>query len=317
MFKFKKKISQVLKDNPELKRQGLCLLSSVIIHAIFIFLCFIFIKPIKVYIYENKITDILIVPPEKLFIPETNIHPTAIGVFSKNPPGTGPEKKSGLPREEGRFQVGADSNITETDKDRLEERTEKMTSHPELSSGFSLDIPSSGRNRSDRPTDKRLVLPLSPEKKGNILKEITKGYEKKDLDFLRYMYSDYAKTGQSKGTYHSRSSARRASTPRGSATFEAKSYDITPWAKIVVEKIQRNWVLDPSQTTRAKGEVEIFVRIEKSGEISTVEVVRSSEIQLLDQAALKALRMSSPLPKLPDDFPEKSLEAYFVFGYDD
>ena len=63
--------------------------------------------------------------------------------------------------------------------------------------------------------------------------------------------------------------------------------------------------------------LEIFVIIEKSGELLSVEITKSSEIQLLDQTALSALHMSSPFPKLPDDFPNKNLEAYFVFSYDD
>lgn len=315
-MKFKEKISQILKDNPELKRQGLCLLTSVMIHAILVFLGFLFIIPVKVYIYEEEITDILIVPPEKLVIPETNIYPTSIGDFSSISPGTGLEKKPVSAEEAEKFQVEMDQSIPEIDKEQLEGRTDEMMSHPELASGFSLDIPSRARSPSDLSGYQRLVLPLSPEKEGNIIKNLSKGYEKKDLDFLRYVYSDYAKTGRPKGTT-SQTPGRRARVRRGSASFKSKGYDITPWAKIVVDKIQRNWALSPSQETSAKGEVEIFVIIEKSGALLSVEVIKSSEIQMLDQTALKALRMSSPFPELPNDFPNNSLEAYFVFGYDD
>lgn len=316
-MKFKKKISQILKDNPDLKRKGLCFLCSVMIHVILIILSFIFIIPIRVYVYEEKITDVIIVPPEKLLIPELDKYPTITGDFRESSPGESLKKKPGLSEEEGKFQVDIDQSVTGIDEKPLEDRTYTTSSHPGLSSGFSLDIPSRSRSESELPSDDRLVLALGSDKKENILEEIGRAYEKKDLDFLKYVYSGYSNIGPSRRTSSSQASRRRASIRRGSATFQVKDYDISPWAKIVVDRIQRNWVLSPSQTTSAKGEVEIFVRIEKSGELSTVEVIKSSEIQLLDQTALKALRMSSPFPKLPDDFPNKSLEAYFVFGYDD
>lgn len=298
-MKFKKKISRILKDNPELKRQGFCLLCSVVIHAIFIIFSLTFIIPIRAYVYEEKIVDVIIVPPEKLFIPEIDKYPSSISDFSESLPGIGAEERSRFPGEEEKIQVDI------------------ITHHPGLTSGFSLDIPSRSRSESDLLSDDKLVLVLGSEKKENIMKEISKAYEKKDWDFLRYVYSDYSNIASSKRTSSSQSSGRRTSLRRGSASFKAKGYDISPWAKIVVDRIQRNWLLSPSQKVSTKGEVEILVIIEKSGELSSVEIIKPSEIQLLDQAALKALNMSSPFPKLPDDFPNKSLEAYFIFSYDD
>ncbi|UCC41632.1 MAG: TonB C-terminal domain-containing protein [Candidatus Aminicenantes bacterium] len=317
MLKLKTKIAQIIKDNPELKRQGLCFLSSVVIHAIVIFLGLIFIIPIKVYIYEEKTTDVIIVPPDKLLIPELDKYPASIGSFKESSLGEGLEKKSEPSEEEGKFQVDIDQDAAEIAKEHIEDRADKTIPYQGLASGFSLDIPSRSKTKSDLSLDDRLVLPLSSEKKENILKEIGKGYEKRDLDLLRYIYSDYSNIDRSRRTSSPQTPGRRASTRRGRASFQVKDYDISPWAKIVVDRIQKNWVLSPSQKTGAKGEVEIFVIIEKSGELSSVEIIRSSEIQLLDQTALKALNISSPFPKLPDDFPNKNLEAYFVFSYDD
>ena len=316
MLKFRKKVSQVLKDNPELKRKGICFLSSVGIHTIFIILTLTFITPIRVYIYEEKIADVIIVPPEKLLIPEIDEYPSSISDFSKSLPGEGTEEKPRFLEEEGKIQVDIDQSVTGIEE-HLEDRTDKITHHPGLTSGFSLDIPSRSRSKPGLLSDDKLVLVLGSEKKENIMKEISKAYEKKDLDFLRYVYSDYSNFTSSKRTSSSQSSGRRTSLRRGSASFKVKDYDISPWAKIVVDRIQKNWILSPAQKTSAKGEVEILVIIEKSGELSSVEIIKSSEIQLLDQTALNALNMSSPFPKLPDDFPNKNLEAYFVFNYDD
>jgi TonB family protein len=315
-LKLKMKISQILEDNPDLKRKGFCLLGSVAIHAIFIILCFIFIVPIRVFVYEEKITDVIIVPPEQLFIPEIDKYPSSISELKEGLPGTGLEERSQFPEEGGKIQVDIDQGVTGIGEP-TGDRAEKTAPHPGLTSGFSLDIPSRSRSKSDLPSKDQLFLPLGSDKKEKIIKEIGKAYEKKDLNFLKYVYSGYSNTGPSRRTDSRQSSRRGTSIRKGSASFKVQGYDISPWARIVVDKIQKNWILSPSQKTSATGEVEIFVTIEKSGELSSVEITKSSEIELLDQAALDALNMSSPFPKLPDDFPNKSLEAYFVFSYHD
>jgi TonB family protein len=59
--------------------------------------------------------------------------------------------------------------------------------------------------------------------------------------------------------------------------------------------------------------VEIIIEIEKNGKISSLKVKQSSNSDTFDQAAVNALRLSSPLPNLPQDFPNKNLEARFMF----
>jgi TonB family protein len=59
--------------------------------------------------------------------------------------------------------------------------------------------------------------------------------------------------------------------------------------------------------------VEITIVIEKNGKISSIKVKQSSNSDTFDQAAVNALRLSSPLPNLPQDFPNKNLEARFMF----
>jgi TonB family protein len=63
--------------------------------------------------------------------------------------------------------------------------------------------------------------------------------------------------------------------------------------------------------------VKVILMIRKSGDISSLEVVEGSILDVLDQAAVNAIRASLPLPALPADFPGDFLEAYFEFTYHD
>lgn len=278
----------------------------MILHAIFIFLCINFISPIK--IYKEEVTNIVIVPPDKIFIPEIEKYPATINDFKFESPEKRFKRNYRVPEEEIEFE-------SEEFGVNIEYRADEITFNPDLSSRFRLDL--SARSEQDQPLDNKLTLSLSSEKKDSILKEIGKGYEKKDLNIWKYVYFDYSNIRPSK-SYPS-SGKYRAGTPhsRGSASFLSKGYDITPWAERVVDRIQKNWIIPSKQETSVIGVVRISVIIKKNGEILSVKIVNSSMVQLLDEAALKAIKLSSPFPNLPDDFPKKNLEAYFEFHYND
>jgi len=104
--------------------------------------------------------------------------------------------------------------------------------------------------------------------------------------------------------------------PRGSpAPPNIVRYDFTPWANEVMTKVQKNWSLGQDAFAGYIGEVGVTVMMTKAGELLAVEIGESSKIDLLDQAAVKAVRLSAPFPPLPPDFPNSSLEMYLVFQY--
>jgi TonB family protein len=108
-----------------------------------------------------------------------------------------------------------------------------------------------------------------------------------------------------------------ATTPAGGANVpdNVRRFDFRPWANEMAARIQKNWSLLPYGGGSWKGEVGILIMISKAGEILGAEIKVSSNIELLDQVALSALQTSSPLPPLPADFPNSSLEMYLVFKY--
>lgn len=108
-----------------------------------------------------------------------------------------------------------------------------------------------------------------------------------------------------------------AVTPAGGVNVpdNVRRFDFRPWANEVAIRIQKNWSLLPYGGGSWKGEVGLLIMISKTGEILGAEIKVSSNIELLDQVALSALQNSSPLPPLPEDFPNSSLEMYLVFKY--
>jgi TonB family protein len=92
--------------------------------------------------------------------------------------------------------------------------------------------------------------------------------------------------------------------------------DLIPWAEKVLEKIEKNWIIDPARSQDLKRTVGVSVTITKSGDISSVEVIKSSGVQWLDLSAVNAVQRSIPLPGLPIMYPSKFIIITIEFEYD-
>lgn len=101
----------------------------------------------------------------------------------------------------------------------------------------------------------------------------------------------------------------------GNAFFDARGYDITPWAQRMVYRVKKNWISPPASLYGLKGTVGIYVLIERNGAVSRVFIRKTSSIRPFDQAAFNAIELSAPLPPLPDDYPRENLPAYLLFYY--
>ena len=170
----------------------------------------------------------------------------------------------------------------------------KLAPSTEESSGFSLNIAP--------PKD------LAPEPKDYLREE--------ELDLLKYLSSETSTQRPLGASPSTETYGARISTP-GKAAFNINQIDISPWARDVVEKIQKNWTIPTAQEDDGKNAVEITVSIGKNGDLLEIHIRNSSAHPTLDQAALNAVRMSAPFPELPDDFPNDSVEAHFLFRYNE
>ncbi len=100
---------------------------------------------------------------------------------------------------------------------------------------------------------------------------------------------------------------------RGNLPPGVRGEILTVWGRQAVEAIQKNWVLPAAKKDRVEGKVGLTVTVEKDGRASSVRLVNSSNISLLDRSAVAAIAASLPFPRLPEAFPGESLEAYFLF----
>ena len=96
-----------------------------------------------------------------------------------------------------------------------------------------------------------------------------------------------------------------------------KGYDLLPWATIIVERLQLHWALPAVTALPEVAKISFVVVIKKSGDLDSIEILEGTTVEVLDRAALEAIRAGLPFPALPEDFPGDLLEMTFEFVYND
>lgn len=94
-------------------------------------------------------------------------------------------------------------------------------------------------------------------------------------------------------------------------------YNIKPWAEKVVNLVQARWILPQLASLPRNKNVALILLVDRDGQLLSLDVATSTTSEILDQAAITAVRLCAPFPPLPEDFPGKSLEFYLVFTYHD
>lgn len=104
---------------------------------------------------------------------------------------------------------------------------------------------------------------------------------------------------------------------QGPLSFETQWYDWGDYAQSMVSKIRVNWYANMPQIIRTglKGVVTIRFTIHRDGRISDVVTLKSSGVPPYDQAARRAIELSSPLKALPADFPNPNERVTCMFYY--
>ncbi len=134
-------------------------------------------------------------------------------------------------------------------------------------------------------------------------------------DFFQYL-SGGAGTGEA-GAGTGTGPGGGAGGQRAAISIALKGYNLSPWAQKVLELIMKNWQLPYAPGLAERTRVKVIVVVKKSGELASIELAEGSARDVLDEAALGAVRGSLPFPALPDDFPGDFLEASIEFTYHD
>jgi len=292
----------IFKSKPALIRHGLSFLVSLVIHAGLIYFLLVHFVSVRIIDFREQVTSVLLVPPEKLHLPriEGNL---------PNPQDWGaqfPELASRRARLRGK---AVETGVAESPK-------ETFGGPPfdsRLTSQFRLSRTPPEKEGSSSDKRPRFTLPVSPQ--GGPGRADVGTFPAPSRDLRQYLHgTPSGRGGSSLGAYYGRRAGPASTYSRAAAPAVVKNYDLSPWARTVIELIQKNWTIPSTQMAPSEDTVEIAVVILKNGQISSAAIVSPSDNKTFDQVALEAVEESAPLPPLPRDFPAASVEISFVFS---
>jgi len=296
---------KIFSKRPEILNHGLALLDSLLVHTAILYLLATHLVSVKIIEFKEQVTPLVIIPPPPLELPGKARNPANLPAAVEGFPDFLPSRT--LPREVA---------VQPSQPPALEEPSETAAVEafePKFSAGFELD-----RTPPQKPgiaSADRLRLPIQDRKKGAASGLGRTPEPPKAVDWRKYLASGSAGAGWS--SYSGAPGGRRVrGALRGQTTTSSsvKRYNLAPWASKAVEVIQKNWDIPPTRPDNPDAAVEIVIVLQKSGQVSSTEVVASSNDRAFDQAARFAVELSSPLPPLPDDFPAASLEIALLFS---
>jgi protein TonB len=95
-------------------------------------------------------------------------------------------------------------------------------------------------------------------------------------------------------------------------SFDSKGVDFGWWLRRFVTHVKSNWFI-PQMAQITPGRVVITFNVHRNGFITDIEVIKTSGHRALDQAAVNALRTSSPTVALPPEYPDD--KAFFTVTF--
>jgi len=278
---------------------------------------------VSINLEQLEVRDVVLVSPEQLIIPmdiEDSLRRRQ--ETARDEPGGDEDKGAMLPDKAAVLVNPAQTSESVSPGElystgRTDNRipTGEEAFYSDLASNFRLGW--SFKSESDLLPDYVLDFSLDIGKTQKLLSEAERAKLERNVKQLKYPRSGFFNIGFFKGDTGLARAGVHGAAQKAGASFRIEDYDISPWAEQVVNTILANWIIPYPKEMGVKGVVGVSVIIDESGEILSAQVVNSSLILLLDEAALKALKGSSPFPSLPKDFPKKILEVYFEFHYDD
>ena len=99
-------------------------------------------------------------------------------------------------------------------------------------------------------------------------------------------------------------------------SLDTKDTAYVPYTTILKEKIRSHWAYPLyAQENLIQGTLLILFRLDSGGNLIDLSVVRSSEYEILDKYALKAIRLAHPFPPFPESIQVDFLNINASFAY--
>jgi hypothetical protein len=283
---------------------------SLILHAFFIYGLYRTGLTLKILAVRPDVKNVLLVPPVRITVP------SPIDKYIQGIPGgdiAGPEG-------------GKPGGRSETDRDKSGSGDAAGAGAGTARGGVEDNRPESaspaailGKNLTLRPSsykadDGRLRIDLSaiPDHIEDAPLGFEGGKPRRYSPLLKYVRPGTGGSGPGGG---GPPGAGVGGGQRARVSIQSPGYDISPWARRAMEFVQAHWRIPETPRIGARSEVRIAVTVEKDGTLSSLKILESADLEVLNTASMKALGAGVPFPSLPEDFPRSSLEALFVFSY--
>jgi TonB family protein len=101
-----------------------------------------------------------------------------------------------------------------------------------------------------------------------------------------------------------------------SIQFDTKGVEFGPWIRRFIAQVKRNWFI-PMAAMSLKGHVVLQFNVHKDGSISDLAIVQPSAIDAFNNAAVNAIRGSSPTQPLPPEYPTDKVLFTVTFYYNE
>ncbi|MCX7975025.1 MAG: TonB C-terminal domain-containing protein [Candidatus Aminicenantes bacterium] len=276
-------------------------LFSLVIHGFILILLIQAFTPVTIINFPVKVTAVTIVPREGLILPSGPDQGTSAGATIKS-------KTAGI-GESGPSTARLQEKMALLDREATipfsKPRPPGPMPYPPFNliprpkgetSSFTLKLPAPPEKERIQPSEQRL-RPGSPHDYWRYVLAIEPGKEKKEAIFGVPIISG--------------SGPISPQVPR--VSIEGPGYDLSPWAQEVVARLQKNWQITASKAALEKGTLHLQIGVDRSGEITFMRIILSSQKAAFDRAALEAINLSLPLPRLPEGLPTDSLELTVIF----
>ena len=284
-----------------LLRKGISFCISLVLHGAVLALLVVYYSPVKILDFSRQdIRNVFIAPPvEGLVLPETKVPETGeeeppspstdsvrAGAQAAAPAAAATQQPAAQPSPSLPMRLPA--RITEDFR-----LSSGVPSRPHLPEGLSFQLTPKQKPfpYSSAPSRERALTPGT----------LTKYLPKASVLSVRPGSSQAQAAGSGPGDYVT----RRPESPRK---------DVIEWADMAVALILDNWFIPLQLLDQDQDEFEISILVQKDGGIISTEVVRPARIRQLEAAALKALELSTPLPRLPRSYPDNNLAIRLVFA---
>jgi protein TonB len=122
--------------------------------------------------------------------------------------------------------------------------------------------------------------------------------------------------GPSSGTGTGTGTGKGSGTGSGSGIkLDDESFRFAYYLEVLRERIGYTWA--PPMLFGVKNEVvaTVYFKIARDGSISDEKIEKTSDQELFDRAALRAIKLADPLPPLPAGFKGKYLGVHFEFQH--